>query len=82
MALPEHNPDEWRLLIDSSKRNLKSVLHHNGNKFACVPIEHSVIVKEQNVKTVLQKLRYKEHNCAMCVDFRMVNFLLKGQQGE
>ena len=52
---------------------------HNGNKFACVPI---VIVKEHymNVKMVLQKLRYSEHNWAICVDFKMVNFLL-GQQG-
>ena len=42
----------------------------------------SVIVKEHylNVKIVLQKLRYSEHNWAICVDFKMVNFLL-GQQG-
>ena len=39
-------------------------LLHNGNKFACVPVGHSVIVKEYylNVKLVLQKLRYSEHN--------------------
>jgi len=82
MGLPEYNPDEWRLFIDSSKRSLKYVLHHNGNKFACVPIGHSVIVKEHylNVKMVLQKLRYTEHNWAICVDFKMINFLL-GQQG-
>ena len=58
------------------------VLLYNSNKFACVPIEHSVIVKETylNVKMVLQKLRYSEHNWAICVDFKMVSFLL-GQQG-
>ena len=58
MGLPEYNPDEWRLFIDSSKRSLKCVLLDNGNKFVCVPIGHSVIVKElyQNVKMVLQKL--------------------------
>ena len=43
MGLPEYNPDEWRLFIDSSKRSLKCVLLYNGNKFA---IEHSVIGKE------------------------------------
>ena len=43
IGLPEYNPDEWRLFIDSSKRSLKCVLLHNGNKFACVPIGHSVI---------------------------------------
>ena len=55
---------------------------HNGNKFACVPIGHSVIVKEHylNVKMVLQKLRYSEHNWIIWVDFETVNFLL-GQQG-
>ena len=46
MGLPEDNPNEWRLFIDSFKRSLKCVLLHNGNKFACVPIGHSVIVKK------------------------------------
>ena len=82
MGLPEYNPDQWRLFIDSSKRSLKCVLLHSSNKFACVPIRLSVIVKEHylNMKMVLQKLRYSEHNWAICVDFKMVNFLL-GQQG-
>ena len=76
MGLPEYNPDEWRLFIDSSKRSLKCVLLHNDNMSDCVPIGHSVIVKERylNVKMVLQKLRYNEHNWAICVDFKMVNF--------
>ena len=54
------------------------MLLNNGNKFACVPIGHSVIVKEHhlNVKMVLQKLRYSEYHWAICVDFKMVNFLL------
>ena len=57
MGLPEYNPDEWRLFIDSSKRSLKCVLFHIGNKFACISIGHSVIVKEHNVnvKMVLKK---------------------------
>ena len=57
------------------------MLLDNGNKFACVPIGHSVIVKHYlNVEMVLQKLHYSKHNWAICVDFKMVNFLL-GQQG-
>ena len=28
-----HNPSDWRLFIDSSKRSLKAVLLHNGNKY-------------------------------------------------
>ena len=64
MDLPEYHPNEWRLFIDSSKRSLKCVFLHKGNKFACVPIGHSVIVKEHylNVKMVFQKLRLSEHN--------------------
>ena len=59
------------------------MLLHNGNKFACVPIGHSVIVKEQylNVKKVLQKLHYSEHNWAICVDFKMVIFFVRQQRG-
>ena len=58
------------------------MLLHNGNKVACVPIGHFVIVTEHylNVKMVLQKLRYGEHNWAICIDFKMVNSLL-GKQG-
>ena len=54
-----------------------------GNKFTCAPIGHSVIVQEHylNVKIVLQKLRYSEHNWAICVDFKMVNFWLRQQGG-
>ena len=68
IGLPEYNPDEWRLFIDNSKRSLKCMLLHNGNKFACVPIGHSIVVKEHylNVKMVLQKLCYSEHNWAIC----------------
>ena len=44
MGLSKYNSDEWRLFIDSSKRSLKYVLLHKGNKFACVPIGHSVVV--------------------------------------
>ena len=78
MGLPEYNQDELRLFINSSKRSLNCVLLHNGNKFACVPIGHFVIVKEHylNVKMILQKLRYSEHNWAICVNFKIVNFLL------
>ncbi|GFT51491.1 uncharacterized protein TNCV_51141 [Trichonephila clavipes] len=40
-----YEPDEWRLFIDSSKRSLKAVLH-NGNRYASVPVGHSVHLKE------------------------------------
>jgi hypothetical protein len=34
----EHDPDEWRLFIDSSKASLKAVLLHNGNRNPSVPV--------------------------------------------
>ncbi|XP_076815743.1 uncharacterized protein LOC143461765 isoform X1 [Clavelina lepadiformis] len=82
MGLLEYKPEEWRLFIDSSKKSLKCVLLRNGNKFACVPIGHSVVLKEhyQSVKMILKKLFYTEHNWEICVDLKMFNFLL-GHQG-
>ena len=58
-------------------------LLHNGNKFACVSIGHSVILKKHylNMKGVLQKLRYSEHNWAICVDFKMINFFVRTARG-
>ena len=83
MGLSDYNSNEWRLFIDSSKRSLKCVLLHKCNNFACVPIGHSVVVKEEylNVKMVVNKLCYSEHNCAICVDFKKVNVLLGQRRG-
>ena len=39
LGLP-HNPSDWRLFIDSSKRSLKGVLLHNGNEYPSIPIAH------------------------------------------
>ena len=37
-----HDPDEWRLFIDSSKTSLKAVLLHNGNVLSSIPVGHAV----------------------------------------
>lgn len=83
MGLKEYKPTEWRLFIDSCKRSLKCVLLHNGNKFASIPIAHSTKLKEEyeNVKLVLEKIKYSEHQWPICVDFKMINFLLGQQSG-
>ncbi|XP_076057274.1 uncharacterized protein LOC143034813 [Oratosquilla oratoria] len=77
-----YDPKEWRLFIDSSKRSLNCVLLHIGNIFGAIPIGHSVHLKEkyEHIKTVLELLKYEEHKWIICVDLKMVNFLL-GQQG-
>ena len=82
LGLPAYRSSEWRLFIDSSNRSLKCVLLHNGNIYAAVPVGHSVTLKEEyeNIKLVLERLKYHEHQWLICVDLKMVNFLL-GQQG-
>jgi len=35
----KHNPQEWRLFIDSSKLCLKAVLLHNGNQYPSIPLD-------------------------------------------
>lgn len=82
MGLTKYVPNHWRLFIDSSKRSLKCVLLHNGNNHASIPIGHSTkLTEEQNtVSLVLQKILYHDHQWQICVDLKMVNFLL-GQQG-
>ena len=38
LDLLEYKPEQWRLFIGSSKRSLKCVLLHNGNKCGSIPI--------------------------------------------
>lgn len=83
MGLPKYRPEEWRLFIDSSKRSLKCVLLHNGNQFASIPIGHSTKLREEynNIKFLLEKIKYDQHEWVVCVDLKMVNFLLGQQHG-
>lgn len=77
-----YNVNEWRLFIDSSKRSLKAVLLHNGNKYASVPVGHSVYLKEcyENLELILTKLKYCDHEWTICGDLKVISMLL-GQQG-
>ena len=58
------------------------VLLHNRNIYGCIPIGHSVTIKEEygNIKLILERLKYGDYQWLICVDLKMVNFLL-GQQG-
>ena len=73
---------EWCLFIDTSSKNLKAVLLHNGNKYPSLPLAHSVHLKEtyKNVKTVLNVLKYDQYNWEVIGDFKMIAFLM-GMQG-
>ena len=59
-----------RLFIDSPKRILTCVLLHNRNIYGCIPIGHSVIIKEEygNIKLILERLKYSDHQWLICVD--------------
>ena len=75
--------NEWRMFIDSSKQNLKCVLLHNDSLFGAVSIAHSVCLREENgdEKKLIELFQYDKHNWTICVDLKMVCFLLGQQRG-
>lgn len=78
----DFEPKEWRLFIDSSCKSLKAVLLHNGNRYPSLPLAHSVSLKENydNVKKVLNALKYEQYGWEVIGDFKIVTFLM-GLQG-
>ncbi|GFW81457.1 uncharacterized protein TNCV_2881361 [Trichonephila clavipes] len=76
-------PEEWRVFIDWSKRSLKAVLLHNGNRYASVPVGHSVHLKEcyENLEFILNKLSYSDHKWTICGDLKVISMLLGQQSG-
>lgn len=78
-----HNPDEWRLFIDSSQLSLKAVLLHNGNILPSIPIGHAVHMKEtySNMKQLLECINYDKYKWQLCCDLKVVAILLGLQQG-
>ena len=64
--------------IDSSSKSLKAVLLHNGNKYPSLPYAHSVHLKEtyENVKTVLNVLKYDQYNWEVIGDFKTIASLM------
>ena len=73
-----HDPDEWRLFIDSSKTGLKAVLLHNGNVLPSIPVGHAVHMKEtyDNMKQLLRCIKYEQHQWQLCGDLKVVALLL------
>ena len=77
-----YKPEEWRLFIDSSKTSLKAVLLFNGPSVPSVPVAHSTKMSEtyENIKLVLEMIKYHEHNWLICADLKVVALVL-GLQG-
>ena len=82
LGLP-HNPSDWRLFIDSSKRSLKGVLLHNGNKYPSIPIAHSVHLMEScdNMELLLEAIKYSEYQWILCGDLKVIGLLMGMQAG-
>jgi hypothetical protein len=78
-----YDASEWRLFIDSSKRSLKGVVLHNGNKYTSVPVAHYIHLKEtyKNLEILLNKMKYKEHDWLICDDLKVLWMLLGQQPG-
>ena len=83
IGVAAYETTDWRLFVDSIKRSLKCVLLHNNNVHPSIPLAHSTTLKEQYdaIKYVLLKIAYHDHQWAICVDLKMVNFLLGQQSG-
>ena len=83
MGVKEYLPGEWRLFVDSNIRNIKCVLLYNGHEYSLVPIRQSINVREryEEIKMVLNLLKYQEYYRIICVALKMVNFLLVQQSG-
>ena len=78
MDVPQYDPNEWRLFIDSSKKSLKCMLFHNGNLLGAIPIGHSVYLKkkQEHIKVALDLLKYDNYKWVIYADLEMVNYLL------
>ena len=69
----EHDSDEWRLFINSSKTSIKAVLLHNTNVKPSIPIVHTVDMKEtyKVIKTCLEAINYSKHNWKISQIYRV-----------
>jgi hypothetical protein len=79
----DYDKEEWRLFIDASTSSIKAVLLHNGNAFPSVPVAYSVSMRENydNLKKILQCIRYNENKWAICADLKVVAILTGLQLG-
>lgn len=73
----------WRLFIDASVESLKAVLLHNGNEQPSVPVCYGRSIPEnyENMKTILELIRYDIHKWKICCDLKVVALLTGIKKG-
>lgn len=78
-----YDASEWRLFIDGCKLSLKAALIHNGNKQPSIPLAHAIGMKEshESMKTLLELIKYDEHNWYICGDLKVIGLLMGLQSG-
>lgn len=79
----EHNPDEWRLFIDSSTASLKAGLLHVTNKKPSIPVAYSTETSETYdvLKKIITDIKYHDHEWKVCCDLKVVAILQGMQSG-
>ena len=73
-----HIVSEWRFFIDSSKRRLKAILLHIGNKEPSFFIAHSAQVKESHdsITILLNAIHYSDYQWSICEDLKLTGILM------
>lgn len=74
---------DWRLFIDASVESLKAVLLHNGNKQPSIPVCYGRNIPEnyENMKTILELIKYDDHKWKICCDLKVVALLTGVKKG-
>ncbi|GBN01468.1 hypothetical protein AVEN_143119-1 [Araneus ventricosus] len=69
--------------LSSFKTSIKTIVLHNGNSFASLPLGHSVHLEENynDMSLILEKIKYQEHRWMVCGDFKRLTMLLGQQAG-
>ena len=82
MGVTSYDSKRAVAILYSSKRSLKCVLLYYRNIYGAIPIDHSVHLEEEygHIKLDLNLQKCNEHKWVICVDLKIVNFLL-GQGG-
>lgn len=79
----QHNPDDWRLFVDSSKRSIKAVLLHNGNILPSIPLAYSTQLTEtyENIQLVLERLQYQKYKWLFVADLKVLAMVMGLRSG-